>query len=1168
MSNRNFRSVRSLLTLSALVASGQLGLTVAAAQSAPAKNPPAAAAPQTAERTVDRAASLLSDGKVVQARALLIELTARDAAQALSDSDRARAFGLLANADRRVKTLSPAEVSLQKADMALECDDLRTVERHARAVLSVEKPDSAPGQRATALISLAAERRAQLAPAAPAVLKTAVDDFDAGRFEECKSALDAITRCGIELTPADLSLLDDYQQRIVELEQVRGRAFIVEPASLSMFQPGVVKRRDDQPVARPAPSPAAPTPAAEVAPSQPAEPPAAEPPAPEPAPQPTFAQPATVPDAQPQPASPPEQDLIREARSYEAQSLLAEADQAFDQRRLNEAAERYARLRDLFRDYLTAEQIQHVEARLSESRVLMRGAAGPGQDILQGVIGQRDLAKQQAVAEFNNLLQQATQALEAGDIERARDLVARSRLALGSAREVMAESEYENYQKQASDLRARIDQTQEELARRDAAARDKKLREDAARAAESRAQEKDRKIREALVRARALQMERKYEEALQVVDQILFLDPVNPAGLILRDTLFESSIYQQWDAARKTKGEKIAEVQVENQQALISPPQLVNYPADWPTISSRRGEPVQFAESPENRRVLSALEQQRIPVDIKDNALTDVFSFLQTVTGLNFDIDWGSLGELNIQPETTVSLSLKNNVPVSTVLDRILEKVSPDPTQRAGWAVEDGVVTVASDAVLRKKKLTVVYDVKDLLVEVPDYTNAPEFDLQSVLQSGQGGGQSPFTNTQDEDIERRPLDERTRDIIDIVQQLVDFEGWRDNGGDTGFIQQFGGVLLVTNTAKNHREIQGLLNKLRQVRAMQINVETRFLLVNQGYFEEIGFDVDLYFNADNNQVRAARVLDPSIQASDFFDFAGPGLKRSVTGAGTDTNGDGTPDVFFTQPVVNPRPTSVIGAGQNSNNLTRTLLGNAIDAGSVGGLAAAAPALGIAGQFLDDIQVDFLIKATQADRRTVSLTAPRLTFTNGQTSNIYVATQTAFVSDLNPVVSESAVGFDPTLNTISEGVRLLVEGTISADRRYVTMNVDASVSKLESLNNQGVTAVAGGQLVSSADTQSFIQLPTVTVTRVQTTVTVPDQGTILLGGQRLVNEVEVESGVPVLSKIPILNRFFSNRAEAREEQTLLILIKPTVLIQNEEEERNFPGLLDSLRTGLGG
>ncbi len=83
----------------------------------------------------------------------------------------------------------------------------------------------------------------------------------------------------------------------------------------------------------------------------------------------------------------------------------------------------------------------------------------------------------------------------------------------------------------------------------------------------------------------------------------------------------------------------------------------------------------------------------------------------------------------------------------------------------------------------------------------------------------------------------------------------------------------------------------------------------------------------------------------------------------------------------------------------------------------------------------------------------------------------------------------------------------------------------------------------------------------------TITIPDEGTLLLGGQRLITEVEVESGVPVLSKIPILNRFFTNRIETKEEQSLLILCKPTILIQTEEEEKQFPGVNDQIRSGLG-
>ena len=70
-----------------------------------------------------------------------------------------------------------------------------------------------------------------------------------------------------------------------------------------------------------------------------------------------------------------------------------------------------------------------------------------------------------------------------------------------------------------------------------------------------------------------------------------------------------------------------------------------------------------------------------------------------------------------------------------------------------------------------------------------------------------------------------------------------------------------------------------------------------------------------------------------------------------------------------------------------------------------------------------------------------------------------------------------------------------------------------------------------------------------------VSVPDGGTLLLGGLKETGEIELEQGVPLLSKIPIINRLVTNRTMARDESTLLILVKPTIIIQREEEERRF-------------
>ena len=85
---------------------------------------------------------------------------------------------------------------------------------------------------------------------------------------------------------------------------------------------------------------------------------------------------------------------------------------------------------------------------------------------------------------------------------------------------------------------------------------------------------------------------------------------------------------------------------------------------------------------------------------------------------------------------------------------------------------------------------------------------------------------------------------------------------------------------------------------------------------------------------------------------------------------------------------------------------------------------------------------------------------------------------------------------------------------------------------------------------------VQQPEIQITSVRTSVSVPDGGTLLLGGQTIAGEIEQEQGVPVLSKIPFLKRLFTNRSMAKDEQILLILVKPAIIIQKEIEQQQFP------------
>lgn len=1161
MPRTTHRSVCSLL-LSACATATSVW-TVPASAGAPEALADGAVRP---DRVLDHAASLVARGELVRAQAMLDALANSPAAATLGDEQGKRLWTLRSGVDRKIAEADRFDISLQRAELMLGEDNLVEAERQAAAVLRSGRADAAQVDTARAIAALIESRRAQIAPQVPEALRLAADAFAGGDYARAKGLLTRVRRSGVPLDDAQDRAVASSRAKIIELELARGVSF--PTASLGMLAPesGMSSSwltGSTQDGARNSGSYVG-QPEEQTPPAVPLEIEVFDP---------------SMADNQPEATGatqPAEVDLIEAARRFEAQTLMGEAGLAFDERRLGTAMELYRRVVAEFSAYLTGEQKALAQERLSELSAGLNMQGGPD-DALNQTISDRGLARDRAVATFENQMLQARAALEQGDPGQARNLAAQARLTVQQAREVMAESEFEGRIAQVDTLLIDIAAVEEQLRISEQAATDARLAEETAADRQERQNEQDARIVAAIERVRALQQELKYEEALEVVESILFLDPWNPAGLLLQSIIEDTIIYRQFLGYQRDKNLSYAREALEVQRAMIMPDELMGYPADWPAISFRRGEPLEFAETEADRALLATLRETRLPVNFNENAFESVVAFLEQTARIDIDVDWESLADIGVDPDTPVTMQLRE-IPVESILDRLVAKVA-DPDLPAGWSIEDGVVTIASDELLRRKTVLEIYDIRDMLFLVPRFDDAPEFDLSSALQSsGGGGGGSPFQTGGQQDDEA-PFEERVEAIVNLLQANIDPEGWIETGGSTSSITQLNGNFVITTTPRNHRAIIGLLGKLRAVRALQINVEARFLTVSEDFFEQIGFDLDVYFNAKNAEFTAAQQIDPSLLPSDYIDPLTGELLDNVSGGGIfgiDTDGDGVVDEFgpISQPVLGPSYTgdqwSIIGAGQNSFGLTESLAGASSFASTILGQS---PALGVTGRFLDDIQVDFLVEATQADQRSVILTAPRLTFTNGQRAFIVVATQTTFVSDLEPVTSDGSGAFDPVITPLTTGVLLDLDGVVSADRRYVTLNVRTSISENQFGTDRRVEGAVGGGGGGGGfpggggggggeTFEGTIQVPIVTTTQINTTVTVPDQGTVLLGGQRLIEELEIETGVPVLSKIPILSRFFSNRIDVKEEQTLIVLLKPTILIQNEEEEKNFPGLLDRL------
>jgi general secretion pathway protein D len=406
-------------------------------------------------------------------------------------------------------------------------------------------------------------------------------------------------------------------------------------------------------------------------------------------------------------------------------------------------------------------------------------------------------------------------------------------------------------------------------------------------------------------------------------------------------------------------------------------------------------------------------------------------------------------------------------------------------------------------------------------------------------------------------------------LIELITSTIKPTTW-DSVGGPGSIAPFETNLsiVVSQTQDVHEEIVDLLEQLRKLQDLQVTIEVRFITLEDDFFERVGVDFD--FELQSNAQRPFGVFGQQI---------GP----SVAATGTTI---GQPNAQFnyanqnvsgsTSAVVGVSAPGGPGTGTFSSDLdipfTQGSYGLAVP--QFGGFNAAQNAgatLGFA--ILSDIEAYFFIQASQADTRSNLLQAPKVTLFNGQQAFVSDTTQTPFVISVVPVVGDFAAAQEPVIVVLNAGTFLTVQAVVSNDRRFVRLTVVPFFSSIGAVNTftftgssttTTSTSAEGVQTTpndssqnssSSTNTSSgtTVQLPTFAFVTVTTTVSVPDGGTVLLGGIKRLSEGRQEDGVPVLDKIPYLNRLFKNVGIGRTTQSLMMMVTPRIIIQEEEEEK---------------
>jgi len=422
-------------------------------------------------------------------------------------------------------------------------------------------------------------------------------------------------------------------------------------------------------------------------------------------------------------------------------------------------------------------------------------------------------------------------------------------------------------------------------------------------------------------------------------------------------------------------------------------------------------------------------------------------------------------------------------------------------------------------------------------------------------------------------------------IKELITTTVNPPSW-DAAGGSGSIREFENnlTLVISQTQDVHEEIVDLLEQLRRLQDLQVTIEVRFITLRDDFFERIGIDFD--FDLDDNVG-----LKGFTDAADApqVDLDGDGIFDVPNDPGQPFNGDNGNGITIG---IQQQPGVADLNGDGENDPT----GNALAGGLFGGPAytadldlqfrqgsfgATAPVFGgfnpaTAATFgfaiLSDIEAFFFITAAQGDRRTNVMQAPKVTLFNGQQAYVSDTRQIPFVTSVIPVVGDFAAAHQPVIVVLNEGTALTLQAVVSNDRRFVRLTVVPFFSRVGNVDtftfNGKQTTITGTSSTTDADSEvdtseesnrtvinegTTVQLPTFEFVTVSTTVSVPDGGTVLLGGVKRLREERREQGVPMLSKIPYISRLFKNVGIGRETESLMMMVTPRIIIQEEEEQK---------------
>ncbi len=749
---------------------------------------------------------------------------------------------------------------------------------------------------------------------------------------------------------------------------------------------------------------------------------------------------------------------------------------------------------------------------LRQVRALQGHQLDTSAEITQWVVNKRQLIRQAQVAKARDHYLRANQAFMADDFEKAYRELDQASLII----------EFDPHQTDFGDLEQQVPSMMKVVAtRRDQArrAQEEAAFDDAYRRVQDeeaqRMRKEQEKVRQTMIRAVESYLRGDYDNAEFLARNVLGMAPGHKDA---RD-LIDNSQKARSAAWRASFGERKREAYAnwieDAREAQIPYTDLLQWPSrrDWQSMSALRRRDDEVANQMDDSDAVAAIKAKlandTITLDFGDEEATfeEAINRVRATQGFNIVVDKETLTE---KGEETVSLTLIDQN-LGSALRTLLDQFE------LAHVFKDDVLFITSKekALQIKQPYPRVYEVRDLTVSLPNF-KAPDLALRA---GGAGeGAKAAVWGEEQEATQDTGLDR----LVDLIRENVAKETWEVEG--FGLEPSSGQVIAVT-TPEIHQEVQAFLDDLRRFTKLTVHVEARFISVQRGFLTQHGFD---FRGLGGQNPGTVALLDDVTNGSPYnasagLDNGGPGLPAGASlapSAGAFYNDGSNGDI----------------RGRTENIFDRVLGTLLTDRGGF--------SLGF--QILDDLEIGGLFRAVEKNLDTSLVNAPRLTIFNNQRANLTLVNQIAYVKDFDVEVAQTAFIADPIIDVVQDGLTLDVRPTISHDRKYVTMEVHPTLATLMRPIRTFETNLSG------ISTPVVFELPEINYSQASTTVKVPDGGYVVIGGLKHVSTVDRRSETPILSNIPLLSFFFTQKGRSDEIRDLIIVLHVRIIDLGEEEQ----------------